>query len=552
MRILRLDGLGGAGNLDLHPFLTVVSGCGETERAAVRDAVRCIARGDLAGVAALVEDGGTLVDLGAGGDPSLSVEGVDVVTFTELSDAAAGPAASPAELAHLDQLDKELEVMSVSRETVRTDFAADAAYLVAQLERDLERLGRRAELSEGTELVRDLLAVVDELPATIEVTSEAVEELLAAWRRHNENRQRNSNTLAELASAVDRAEARTLAANAEVRAALERAKPLLLSREDEQRLDELVIQAPSGRFARKKGPTPAEEAELAALLAKVNQPSYTAYQMFRLEPVASAEAQAAVRAAEQEFAAASEELSQAERAVSADPEVQALASEENRIRRAAEAYLGPAQPSDLEAALLAHVTTRPNPEWLAAVSSLRDAALQLGLAVPAEAAAETVAPLVAQLLAERESGAGLASSSEIEADLARHRERCARHDRAVARLAEIEQRFLMVQTQREALAAVIGERGPRQAAGLTLDELQLRLEGLTDALLAEAGRGAPVLVEGEFSGLSDTALVEVLDWMVARSDRLQFVVVTDRDAAAEHATGLGLQDALVVAPRSVG
>src|SRR6056300_1460959 len=121
MRILRLDGPGHQRSYELHPFVTVLLGLDSSDVESLCGQIRKIVAGNYEGFGGLIEQGGSLVDMDFVQASSSGPVGIDVVVNAD-AESPTGTAATPAEIAQLDQMSKQLDVLAVSTAAVRSEL----------------------------------------------------------------------------------------------------------------------------------------------------------------------------------------------------------------------------------------------------------------------------------------------------------------------------------------------------------------------------------------------------------------------------------------------
>ncbi len=546
MRILRLDFGPDIGSADLHPFVSVVHGLDEARTSRLVSAIRSLVTGSGLGLAGLVEHNGHLVDVtgqNLGDIGPFTTE--DVVMHT--SRFTGGAASLPQLVAELDQLSAAARIDSVWVEEVRADLVPTAAARVQRLRDqldkgevqtiDIEVQGLRARLREAIKAVDSTDQIVTESP-------DGIAELIVEWTQLQDAEARSRGHLDAIAARVQQAEAALADAKRFLADAESDAKPVLLSPEDEDRLDQLCHPKVERRF-RPRERSAETEAEIAALLAKVNQTSYSGYAMFRLMPTASEEKLAAVAAAEDQVDEAQAEVDEARQAMAIDQTAIELAQIADGIKAQARAFFGPMLPADLGRALQEHVVESPNPVWFDRVRDLYDALLANGVDVPDDLEPERLAIwadgwLMDQerrdLEANRVDPAVLqAQLEEAEKALDRHARAMARIDRLEAKASESRQRVGELRRRVDRIEA--GEASSIESVFEGVSELAERVRD-------NAGVSIPIVIKGNFGDLDDNDVSALLDRIEPIAQSVQIVVMTDRNAAATWARNVGVRRAL--------
>ncbi len=546
MRILRLDFGPDIGSADLHPFVSVVHGLDEARSSRLVSAIRALVTGAGPGLAGLVEHNGHLVDItgeNLGEIGPFTTE--DVVLHTNRF--TGGAESLPQMIAELDQLAAAAEIDSVWVEEVRADLVPSAAARVQRLRDqidglevetiDVELQARRAE-------VRAAIAAVDATPQIITESPEGIAELIERWAELQAAESRSRNHLDVIAGRVQAAEASLADSLRFLSDAEADAKPVLLSDEDEDRLEELCHPRVERRF-RPRERSAETEAEIAALLAKVNQTSYSGYAMYRLMPTAPEDKLEVVSAAEDQVAMAQIEVEDARRALASDQTVNDLAEMADRIKDEARAFFGPMLPADLGRALQEHVVETPNPDWFEAVKVLYDTLVAQDVEVPDDLDPERLAIWADSWLMEQEkvdAAANRVDPAVLQTDLEIAEKALDRHARAMARIDRLEAKA----SESRLRVGELRRRVARIKAGES-SSIESVFDGITE--LAErvrqnSGVSIPVVIKGNFGELADTEVTALLDRIEPLAQSVQIVVMTDRNAAATWARAVGVRRAL--------
>ncbi|MDH4074648.1 MAG: hypothetical protein OEW29_01840 [Acidimicrobiia bacterium] len=554
MRILRLDFGQGRIGVDLHPFLTVVHGVSPLERDELVDALRRLARGSAAGLHGLLQHQGLLVEMDGSGNGPLA--GRALTTADVVVDADAGSLDElPRLQALIDQQQRRAEIDAVVVEEVRADLDPAARACLAVLEARLDPaaeavLARRR--AQATRL-RETVAALDGLAPTIQEAPDGVPALRQRWECYQARVDEAEQHFAYLKAAVAQSEARLAVARQALAGAEREARPALLTRDEEARLEMLSFpgmdESRRGKWRRLLRPE--EQAEKEALLAKVGVESWTAYTVYRTDPVApparieaAAQARRAVEEAEANLAETRAEL-----------ETDAVSRELNQelldIRAASRAHLGLMLPPDLGRALRELVVEKPNPAWLAAMASLRQSLASVDDLPDGVDPSTDDAPLLVgaagRWLAAMAAADRARDDETFQADLARARRDVDRHRRAMARLPRAEAAAAASEAELKRLRA---EAGRHSAGGpLDLDSLLARVAVVATQVAVDARGSLPMVIIGGFAGLGDTELAQVLDRCSQLSGGLQVVVVSDRASARQWAAEAGLERALVSRPK---
>jgi hypothetical protein len=394
------------------------------------------------------------------------------------------------------------------------------------------------------EVIRAAIARVDNTPPAVRDVAPGVEELIAEWDHYVELERAASGHMESISARVRRAEAALADAMRFLADAEADARPVLLDRADEERLEELAHPKVERRFLGRDKSGDHDE-ELAAILAKVNQPTYSAYAMYRLSPTPPPEKVAVVDAANRQVADAQAEVDEARAALAEDQTARELQDHLELVRAEARLIFGPMLPSDLGRALREHVVESPNPEWSEALRDLYDAMVACGIEIPDTLEPERL-PIWADdwvLKQERaEAASGVVDPAELQADLDAAEAALDRHARAMARIDRLEanaaeSRLAVAELERQIARIENGETSPVQALYEEVVELAERVR-------ENAGVAIPIILRGNFGDLTDAELSELMERLEPLAQSMQLVVVTDRNAAATWARNAGVRRAL--------
>lgn len=382
MRLLRVDYAESPTTLDLHPLITVVDGLSASQRTELIGHVRRIAAGSTAGLRGLVHHGNELLELDGLGE-GLNLVASDLEPVLKLDD-------QPEEkiLGY-----KRALVSSAQVEEIRAQLTTGLEAQVLDLRRRLREAIEQSEdipVENGSTLdppgqsavvdvdrvmysqVGEAFVRVQRTPRNVLNRPAEIVELQQRWSRFTSRWAESKQHTDQLEAGLNQASADLASAESALRVAEEAARPVLLSRTQERRLEQLAEKAEAGsrRWRRSNSLSDGEQRELDSLLQVVGVQSWTEYSVFRLAPTIAEDKQLALEQAEQNFAAAEARVESAGRALSEDALVAELAAERNSIRQAAAPYLGALMPEDLEQALLTYGHDDLNPEWAGAVTEL--------------------------------------------------------------------------------------------------------------------------------------------------------------------------------------
>lgn len=539
MRILRLDLSTGDGTVDLHPFISIVQGLDSNETTDLIDAIRGLVRGSTTGHGGLVESNGELIELRSGAAPigPLTIEDIYVTVGGQEDDG------DPVVLvADRDRAKRFATIARVKLEEARANIDPGAAHRVRVLQNALTAF----EVPEGemdrTSAVRSMIGRVRSLPTTVRNMPEDIREMLTEWERYEEARRQAQPELDALSQRVQSCLAQREAAQIAVEESTARAVPVVLSREEDIRVEDLANPEISGKKARRS--TDDDHRELQGLLAKVGQTSYLDYVMYRLAPVPSAASLADLEAARTELEHVEARLGEARFEMQFGPVQASLNEVLESVKETARVHLGPMLPSDLGAALRRQVVESPNPEFSEALRDLYHELRRVEAEVPdsiqpeelvawAEAWADEIDRPVEHTGPTRAQLFGQMTLAEQDLEM---------HDRAMARVevleADAEQAAAELAATDERLRSSIGDVGTSADRALAL------LRPLADRVRAEAGGSVPLILHGDFADLSPTGLQDMFDQLEVLAQDLQLIVLCDRADAATWAGEVGLRRAL--------
>lgn len=539
MRILRLDLSSGDGTVDLHPFISIVQGLNANETTDLIDAIRGLVRGSTTGHGGLVESNGELIELRSNPTPigPLTVEDIYVTVGGKQDDG------DPVVLvSDRDRAKRIATIARVKLEEARANIDPGAAHRVRVLQNALTAFDVPEGELDRTSAVRSMIGRVRSLPTTVREMPADIREMLTEWERYEEARRIAQPELDALNQRVQSCLAQREAAQIAVEDSLARAIPVVLSREEDVRVEDLANPSSDGKKARRS--TDGDHRELQTLLAKVGQTSYLDYVMYRLAPVPSAESLANLDAARTEQEQIEARLGDARFEMQFGPIQAGLNEVLESVKETARVHLGPMLPSDLGAALRKQVTESANPEF---GDSLRDLYHELrrveadmpdsiqpeALVNWAEAWADEVDRPIEHVGPSRAQLFGQLTLAETDLEL---------HDRAMGRVetleADAEQAVGELTTAEDRLRSSIGD------VGTSADRALAMIRPLADRVRSEAGGSVPLILHGEFADLKPEELEELFDQLEVLAQDLQLIVLCDRVDAASWAGGVGLRRAL--------
>lgn len=557
MRILRLDLGLLAGTIDFHPFVSVATDLDESQRFAITGALRELVRGGTNDPSGLVESNGELLELADTPSGRLGpfttedvILAVDARTDRDESEAVALRA-------ELDQSLRQAESDAVHVEEIRADLNATALATVQRLRQVLAGTAPAPpEVLERKELlqaVHDAATAASQTEPVLYESRPEIIEIVDRWNDYNEAAAAASAHTTRLAQKTADAEAGLRRAEQAFAEAQRSAVPVMLSAEDDARVAELAELNFDRRSRRGKCRTEDEEAELERLLGKVDQPTHSAYAMYRLSPNAAPEALAAVARAEQSVERARHNLACTKDDVCADPIVDELARHLEEVTFDARTHLGHVLPPDIGSALLGLRSHHQNPQWVDAVEQVTRALDGVGAVVDSDVERGDVAQWATEWLhataAEEESNREDVNRAHIERELSDAERILERHAEAMQRISRLEQTAAMSARQ----AAQLGMRLDRSATGgsLSAADLLSRTATLANLIRNEAGDSVPLLLVGDFELVDDKDLVGMLDEMESLTEDIQLIILSERSKVREWAEAAGLRRALASTVMSV-
>ncbi len=561
MRFLRLDFGDDLHSLDLHPLVTVVSGLSPQYQRQLFESVRRFSTGSTAGVRGLIEHDGELVELDGRSKDRLDslATSSDVVVYV---DGAADSANRLVGLqAEIDQWQRQAAIAAVVVEEIRADLDPSLKAKVAELRRMVDPIGVGGnDLSEASTqqvryaAARDAFERVQATERYMRKVDPTVADLIEQWERYEALHRENEEHLSNLESEVERAKQAVEQAKAKKAHAESEAKPVLLTAQEEARLEALSeLDSDGGKGWRRKSLTAEEQAEMQALLDKVGVNSWTEYWVFRTAPTASAERRAAVADAANELELAIERQQRLEQLAATDEVYLELDVSLNRIRKEAKEHLGAVVPIDLGVALRGLIEEVESPEWLAALNDLRDVLASNDLRPPYGYEPDEILGWTASWL---EAEARLQESRNLDADrtpeelanlkqeLARAEEHLLRHRRALIRIERAEKSAQAASDRLERLQLQMAERETR-ASPSTADDVIAFIRPVLDRVSNDTGGSIPVVVTGSMPDLDGREMEILMSELEKIAQNVQIIVVTTRTEAINWAGEVGLRRAVL-------
>ncbi len=512
------------------------------------EAIRGIVRGSTAGFSGLVENKGDLHELGGHDDSRLGILTTEDIIFG-LHELAGDPASLASLEAERDQLRRKAELDAVFVEQVRADLDPSSAAQVYRLREVLDGnslAGVDSVLVDSVAKVHEALSFADSVPPTVAEMPEAIRQLMESWDSYSQKRDNAKRHLSLLNDRVVGCEQALTEAMAAKAVADDEATPIVLTPEEDARLDDLANPVvTSGRRRKKKVDTEHVAQEIEELLAKAQQPSYTAYALHRLNPASPPEKMDAVVAANHTLERAEVALNEARAEVEIDPVASELDFELHTMREASREYLGEILPDDLGAGLSSILDHRENPEWVEAHVALSDALSDAGATVNESSDPVDLPAAAVDWLAATE--ATIASAREIDpvtvqAELDDAERAFRRHAKSMAQIDRFEARSDESARRCAELAAQIERLQGGTASNA--DQILATLRPSLDRMVAEAGVPVPVIVWGELDELADDDIVQLFDGLEALSQHVQIIYVADGERILRWVKSAGLRRAM--------
>jgi hypothetical protein len=537
-----LDLGGPLGQVDLHPFVTVLRGLDQSTQRRLVTALRSLAAGHDPGVAGLVEHQGLLIELAPGPADQVGDPGRDLVVDT---DRVLVEGELVGLRARVDQLERAAAIDAARLEEVRHQLDPEAPARLAEIRRELARHRADEESAPAVALaIGPALQAWRDMAPELVVAEPWVQHLAERWEDHCRRTATCEDRLAGFERRVESASRRLGDAVAALAEAEARAVPIMLSVEEENRLAELATRpVGKGLLRGTRGRSEEEQAEIDALLGRVGQPTYSAYMMYRMAPQPPAEQLQAIDAARDAVDHAERELAEATAARDEDPELAQHRERLEAIRAAASSRLGPLLPDDLGPVLDAHCRRQPNPERELARRRLLEVAADHGLTPPEEVDDESLAAWFERRSTGGEPGTERADRvTDLVARADLYEQRVQRHRRALLALDALEARAARSRGQLQRTAATLSAAGA--GAATAADHL---LTAIEQRLASPGGSvSRPLVLVGSFAGLARGEVWQLLERLEPHCPDTQVVVLCDHAEAAAWADQAGLHRALVV------
>ena len=558
MRFLRLDFRDDLNSLDLHPLITVVPPLEQANASQLFEAVRRLSGGSTVGLRGLVEHQGLLLELDASsGDPLRAVT-TSAAVLVSLDGISTEPEASGLQ-AEIDRWERQAAIDAATVEEIRShlDLAvkARAATLRASLGSDRNSpastlTARKLRLA----AVRKAFDAVHRHDAEIAESDPILEELIERWDRYRLAHSQSESHLRELSATVTDAERAVAAAKEALARAQELSRPVLLTAEQEARLETLYDQSSESSLF-KRGLSSEDQAEMQALLHSVGVESYTEYSVFRMSPTVPADKLAAVQLAESELQMAEQRLQRTTAERDVDDVAGRLQEDLERLKADCQPYLGVLIPSDIGAALRAKIVRVENPQWLQALNGLRDALSSNDLHPPCGFEPTEILGWTDSWLRAQESlqttepdpvDAAASDAAEQERQMRAVSLALVRHERALAGIDRAERNAFRSAIKVRELKGQLHGRG-RDASPASAAEVMARVVPVAEQVLSDIGGSVPIAIVGELPGLPAPEIAAMMAAMEEVARQVQIILITANDEIAAWAGRAGLERAAVVA-----
>ncbi|MEL7157802.1 MAG: hypothetical protein AAFN30_14540, partial [Actinomycetota bacterium] len=377
----------------------------------------------------------------------------------------------------------------------------------------------------------------------LESAPEGVPDLQARLAEHEQDMTEAAAHLRRLDHVMERARERVIMAREELAEAEIAARPALLTREQEARLE--LLSFPSADESRKgkwrKTLRPEEQEEKDELLAVVGVDSWTAYTVYRTSPTVPPAKEAALAAARTTLADAEQHLSEMQARSEQDPVRLRLMAEEEVLRDEARAFLGMMLPRDLAPALAELVVRTANPEWEPTVEGLARALAGFGVTIddptdPVALQTEAVAVLA-------HDGDSFDARHELLADHEQATSAFDGHRRAVDRLEQAEAAATQATLGLARLEEQLMACGVSDAGGV--DAVLTMIEPIATQVALEGNGSLPVILHGDLPVSAEAEAERLMTRLSALSAQIQIIVVSSRSSVTAWANAVGLDKAMI-------
>ena len=558
MRLLRLDFRDELSSIDLHPLVNVVSGLDAGLQRELVKAVRALAGGSTVGLRGLVEHQGLLFELNA--DTAAPLPGqhttADVLMYV---DRPSGMNSLVGLQAEIDRWERQVAIDVVTVEEVRADLDPGVKARTAELlggeeaESTTDELaGRHARI----QAIRDALDALDGIDRTVRYCDPRIIELIRRWDAYSTRLEGHIGHIQTLDDAVVAAEAGVVAATTTLNQAKADAVPVLLTPEEEARLEQLCDDSNGGgsKFGRLLGSSGGggDQAEKQRLLEKVGVSSWTEYSVFRMAPTPPPHKLQAVEEATDALTTAEEVLRSARWRQKTDEIAADLGREMRQIKEAASPFLDPVASTSIGDGLRAHIEVKENPHWTRKIDELRQALTRHGLKPAVDFDVDEIIDWTASWL---ETNAvpddpeqpsvdepDDRSPEEIERELAEARQGLVRHRQALARIESVERAAVRSAARLAELKQRYQERISTPEVS-TSAEVMAIVAPVAEQAVAEIGSSVPIVIVGDLPDLDRREIQMLMSGLEGLASKVQVIFISNRSDVADWVESVGLERA---------
>jgi len=548
--------------MELHPLVTIIQSDEVERQLRLIKALRKISTGSVSGVSGLVEHQGLLVELDGTTKNKLSQFGTDKEVIAYIG-SENDESVNKLLHAEISEIEKTIEISAVNLEELRADIDPSIKAKIFELRKQLSYADGDIDApSEFTLAEKQLEAVrraynetqkIDQFgisfpPGVVELKTRWME-----WNKQNDlckqKHESQYNNIKDLTRLVEQAEA-------DYNQAKKDAKPVLLSQEEEARLE--ILNDPESDPSRKgkwrNQLKEEEKTELQTLLDKVGVSSATSYSLFRLNPQPKAEQITKLNASKLELQSTKSKLDIANKEILADRELQDLDEIYSEIKREAIKYLGVMLPADVGGALDQLGEKFESEDWQEKVIKLRDVLSSNELNPPSDLLAHEILEWTDSWLRGQSSINSEPKKTvpiDVESillEISVLEKKYLLHTRALTKLSLLEREYQKVKRQSDELKNSLSKYSTENSG----NEIEILEEGIVETvsgILGDSGSSVPIAIVSQFSGLDSSQLKKLLASLEELSKHLQVIIITDRREAIAWAEEIGLQRASAVAER---
>ena len=554
MRFLRLDFRDDLNSLDFHPLITVVSGLTPPHQRQLFEAIRRLSSGSTVGLRGLVEHQGLLFELDASAGAPVTPVSTSAAVLVYLD----GIAARSPEVglqAEIDQWERQAAIDAVAVEEIRSnlDLAVKAKSFRLRAAADPGSGEQRAGVHrKKVAAIRVAIEAVNAHEATIAECDPQVLELIGQWNDYQERRVASVEHLRQIETEVREAERQVAERARELDIAQQSARPVLLTPEEETRLESLSDQYnEQSRLGKwKKALSDEEDTERQRLLDSVGCKSWTEYSVFRMSPTVPADKQEAVHDAEAELELATQTLERTKSHQERDSVSADLAMELERIKTNAKPFLGVLIPNDIGAALTDQIVEVENPDWVEALNDLRDVLSSNDLNPPyGFEPSEILGWTDSWLRAEESLDPSTAEDDADEVDavdaaeeLSRVNHALARHNHALGQIGKAERAAVRSAMRVRELKDQMRTRTANPEATTAAEVLGM-IAPVAEQILKDVGGSVPIAVVGDLAELPPQQVESTMKAIEEVAQQVQVIMVTTHEGIVEWVNKAGLERA---------